>query len=195
MNLDRKKRLRNEILKVRDQLSAEAIKRAEQQILYNLSKLPQFKAAQQIFCYFSFRSEVPTNQLITNCLKEGKNIYIPITVNETKEMLISKYDHNTELTPSSYGVPEPSVNSIHIGDRSTLDVAIMPGAVFDAEGYRIGYGAGYYDKFFALTQKNIFKIALAYSFQIIDKVPRDKHDVPVDCIVTEKEIIHCSRKN
>ena len=191
MNINLKKQLRNEILKTRNLLSTDAIKQAEEQILSNLSKLSQFNAAKEIFCYFSFRSEVPTGSIISDCLSKCKNVYIPVTVNETKEMIISKYDFDTVLAPSSFGVPEPTSSSIRIGDRSLLDAAIMPGAVFDHSGYRIGYGAGYYDKFFALTPKNIYKIALAYSFQVIDEVPRDDHDVPVDCIVTEKEIIMC----
>ena len=70
---------------------------------------------------------------------------------------------------------------------------MVPGVAFDREGGRTGYGAGYYDRYFKKIsderKKEIKKVALAYDFQVIDKVPMDKQDVRIDCIITEKEII------
>jgi 5-formyltetrahydrofolate cyclo-ligase len=190
---EEKKLIRKSILEKRNSLSAQEIKQSEMLIMNNLMKLNQFIQSQNIFCYLSFRSEVPTKGIIEYCQQQGKKVYIPVCVNETKEMIISKYDSDIELAASNYGVLEPTSETIKIADRSILDTAIMPGAVFDERGYRIGYGAGYYDKFFAHTNKQIFKIALAFSFQIVENVPKDDFDIPVDCIVTEKEIVICSR--
>ena len=63
----------------------------------------------------------------------------------------------------------------------------MPGIVFDKEGRRIGYGLGYYDKFLKKTPKAV-KIGLAFDFQVVDQIPREMHDVPVDVIVTEERV-------
>lgn len=190
---DQKKLIRTSILEKRNSLKTYEIKEAEQLIINNLMKLNQFVQPQNVFCYLSFRSEVPTKEIITHCQQQGKNVYIPVCVNETKEMIISLYDHEVNLAASNYGVQEPTKETIKIADRDLLDIAIVPGAVFDSRGYRIGYGAGYYDKFFAHTKKKIYKIALAFSFQIIDEVPTDDFDIPVDCIITEKGIVICSR--
>jgi 5-formyltetrahydrofolate cyclo-ligase len=191
---DQKKLIRASVLEKRNALSPQEIKEAEKQIINNLMSLKQFIDSQNIFCYLSFRSEVPTQGIIGHCQEQEKNVYVPICVQETKEMIISRYDSEVKLITSSYGVQEPSKETIKISDRNMLDLAIVPGAVFDAKGYRVGYGAGYYDKFFAHSSKQIYKIALAYSFQIVDEVPKDDYDIPVDCIVTERGIIMCSRQ-
>ncbi|OGO77579.1 MAG: 5-formyltetrahydrofolate cyclo-ligase [Clostridiales bacterium GWB2_37_7] len=193
MSKDQKKLIRTSVLKKRNSLTPAEINKAERQIMVNLMKLDQFINSQNIFCYLSFRSEVPTQSIIEHCQQQGKNVYIPICITETKEMVITKYDSDVKLETSNYGVQEPSKSTIKLADRNILDTSIMPGAVFDAKGYRIGYGAGYYDKFFSHIDKQIYKIALAFSFQVIDEVPKDEYDIPVDCIVTEQEIITCSR--
>lgn len=190
---EQKKLIRTSILEKRNSLTAQEIKENELLILDNLMKLNQFVQSKNVFCYLNFRSEVPTKGIIEYCQQQGKNVYIPVCINETKEMIISLYDEDVLLASSKYGVAEPTPDTIKIADRNTLDIAIMPGAAFDNRGYRIGYGAGYYDKFYAHTSKQIYKIALAFSFQIIEEVPKDDYDIPVDCIVTEKGIVICSR--
>lgn len=193
MSKEQKKAIRTAILKIRDSLTPAEIHKAEKQILQNLSGISQLQQAKNVFCYVSFRSEVPTGSIIEHFRQQGKNMFLPVCIQETKELILAQLDDESRLVSTHYGLLEPSRDSIRIADRSLLDAALMPGSAFDARGYRIGYGAGYYDKFFSHTKKDVFKIALAYSFQMIDEVPRDKYDVPVDCIVTEKEIILCQK--
>lgn len=193
MSREQKKQIRNTILKIRNSLTLQEIIEAEKLIFDNLLKLEQFIKSKNIFCYLSFRSEVPTQNIIKYCQQNEKNVYIPICNMDTKEMIISLYDKDVELIASSYGLQEASIETIKLSDRNILDTALMPGAVFDIKGYRIGYGAGYYDKFYAHTDKQIYKIALAYSFQIVDEIPKDDYDIPVNCIITEKGIIMCNR--
>ena len=192
--MDSKKQLRSLILQERNKLSQHERLNAEQSVLAQLKEMPQFAEAKNVFCYVSFRSEIPTKQIIDYCLQQGKKVYIPVCVEETKEMIIAELHADTELTISGYGLSEPSLSSIFFGDREMLDIALIPGAVFDKSGYRIGYGAGYYDKFFAHTKKCIDKAALAYSIQLVDQVPTDSHDIPVDCIVTENGVIQCKKE-
>lgn len=193
LSKEQKKQIRNTILKTRNSLTLQEITEAEKLIFDNLLKLDQFIKSKNIFCYLSFRSEVPTQNIIKYCQQNEKNVYIPICNMDTKEMIISLYDKDVELIASSYGLQEASIETIKLSDRNVLDTALMPGAVFDIKGYRIGYGAGYYDKFYAHTNKQIYRIALAYSFQIVDEVPKDDYDIPVNCIITEKGIIMCNR--
>ena len=93
-----------------------------------------------------------------------------------------------ELIVDNYGILEPKyVDKNNIGDN--FDLIIMPGVAFDRCGNRIGYGGGYYDKYLLNIKEDIKKIALAYDIQVIDDIHREKHDIKVDCIITEKEIV------
>ena len=76
--------------------------------------------------------------------------------------------------------------------HKNIDLVLVPGIVFDHEGHRIGYGFGHYDKFLRKVPKAT-KIGLAFDFQVVDKIPREMHDVPVDMVVTEKGIVECKR--
>ena len=75
-------------------------------------------------------------------------------------------------------------------DPSEVDLIIVPGVAFDKCGYRIGYGGGYYDRFLS-NLDHVTKISLAFNMQLIDKIPTDHFDIPVNYIITEKEIINC----
>jgi len=106
-----------------------------------------------------------------------------------KPSIIKNFD---ELEPGYYNILTPKQEFIRYIDPSEIDLVIVPGAVFDREGYRVGYGGGYYDKFLSSKiRKDISKIAIAFDLQIVDKVPREEHDISVDYIITEKEIIKC----
>ncbi|CUS91999.1 5-formyltetrahydrofolate cyclo-ligase, partial [Candidatus Kryptonium thompsonii] len=93
----------------------------------------------------------------------------------------------SELKKSTFGILEPE--KIREVGLSEIDLVLVPAIAVDRFGNRIGFGAGYYDKF--LSQVNCPKIALVYDFQIVDKIETSPSDVPVDFIVTETEIISC----
>ena len=105
-----------------------------------------------------------------------KNIHVVI-----KYWINSKNKNNI----NKYGIKYVDKNNI--GDN--FDLIIMPGVAFDRYGNRIGYGGGYYDKYLLNIKEDIKKIALAYDIQVIDDIHREKHDIKVDCIITEKEIV------
>ena len=73
-----------------------------------------------------------------------------------------------------------------------IGIVLVPGIVFDMEGHRIGYGLGYYDKFLKKVPKAV-KIGLAFDFQIVGNIPKETHDVLVDFIVTDKEVVECGK--
>jgi 5-formyltetrahydrofolate cyclo-ligase len=71
---------------------------------------------------------------------------------------------------------------------------LVPGVAFDKRGYRVGYGGGYYDRFFNKLEKSVIKIGLCYEMQILTEVPTDNYDIPIDYIITEKGLINCTQK-
>ena len=182
---------RKEILALRDSMSHEDVAQKSEEIRNKLINSSMYEAANHIFSFLSFNKEVRTKPIIDDCFQKGKQVYIPLCNMEIREIILCHMEGWNELRPNRMGILEPTKESIKIADRKILDLAIVPGAVFDRKGNRIGYGAGYYDKFFSSLKKNIIKIAVCYSFQVVDHITPDAHDVPMDYIITEKEIIKC----
>jgi 5-formyltetrahydrofolate cyclo-ligase len=137
------------------------------------------------FMFFaSFRTEVETGAMIRRVLSSGKRVVLPKV--QGKELALYEiHDFDHDVVPGAWGIPEPkAAKPARLED---IDLMIMPGAAFDASGNRVGYGAGFYDKLLPAF-KNM-TIALAFEAQIVQAVPSDPHDVPVNKIVTEKRII------
>ncbi|MCT4604765.1 MAG: 5-formyltetrahydrofolate cyclo-ligase [Marinisporobacter sp.] len=187
-----KKKLRQEILQKRKSLSKDLVSSKSKKIFQSLKTLELYQNAKNIMVYIDFRNEVKTNLIIDDLLRQNKEVCIPISVPQTKEMILSKLlDPKKELIKGTYGILEPKKEYIRKVNPDALDLIIVPGVAFDRYGYRIGYGGGYYDRFLDKLSKATPSIGIAFDLQIVQKVPKDFFDHPVDYIVTEKEIILC----
>jgi len=187
-----KKEIRKQILAKREALSHEEVLEKSQIIFQKLKKMPLYIHAHNVMVYIDFRKEVKTDQIIGDLLKSGKKVMIPLTVPKTKEMIPSELlNPETELEKTKFGVLEPKEQYIRKRDPNILDLIIVPGVAFSLQGYRIGYGAGYYDRFFSGLEKNIPSIGLAFDLQIVDSFPFEPHDLKVDFILTETQILSC----
>ena len=134
-----------------------------------------------IFIYNSLPSEVDTKGIIEHLLYAGHNVYLP-RING-KEMSLIAIDGDTEYIQNSYGIAEP-VGEPYSGD---VDICIVPLVAFDRGRVRLGRGGGFYDRF--LHNSKAYKIAIAYSVQEYQAIPAEPHDIRMDIIVTEREII------
>lgn len=187
--------LREQILEIRKNLNDQNVESYSNIIINTLLKSELYKKASNIMSYVSFNNEVNTHRFIVKAIEDGKKISVPYIDNKNKIMLPCLIDDIDELVPGYFGILSPDPNKLKIIDAKSIDLVIVPGACFDINGYRIGYGGGYYDKFLPLLRKDASSIGLAFSFQVIDKVPYEKYDIPVDFIVTEKNFIECEVKN
>jgi 5-formyltetrahydrofolate cyclo-ligase len=168
--------LKHEILGKRKALSNEELIEKSRKIKENLFSLAEFKKARNIMFYVSFNSEVDTCEAIKELLSEKeKTIAVPYVRKNCPEMQLSELKHIKDFSPEK------------------LDIVIVPGIAFDNQGYRIGYGHGYYDRFLKTLKSSVKKIGLAFELQIVDKIPRKEYDVPVDAVVTEKRVLRCNR--
>lgn len=149
-----------------------------------LVALDEYKKAKHIFCYASYNSEVDTFALMHRILQDGKKLYLPRCIPETREMDICNVKDLSELKTGSYGIKEPQGTAV---SPDILDIAIVPMVAFDREKTRLGYGGGYYDRF--LQKTDIFKVGIAFSKQETEKLSKEATDIPMDIIVTEKEVI------
>lgn len=186
-----KKNLRHQILDKRSKLGKYEHEEFSNIILNTIVNSLYYKNAKTIMTFISFMDEVDTHEFIKKSIEDGKDIVVPITIPETKELKLSLVKDFKELEPGYYNILTPKEEYIRYIDPELVDLIIVPGVVFDRDGYRIGYGGGYYDRFLSKIDKNVPKIAIAFDLQVIDKVPREYYDIPVDYIFTEKEIIEC----
>lgn len=168
------------------------------QIITTLVTLPIFQEKSRFFIYCSYRSEVETSLLLNHCLAGGKTVCVPLSVPEHSGLLaIAITDPSVDLVPGFMGIPEPllSLAESQIMPPESIDVVVIPGAVFARSGHRLGYGGGYYDRFLAQAAPQSYRIGLAFSLQLVDQIPVLPHDVPMDMVITEKEVILCPRSS
>ncbi|MAG91630.1 5-formyltetrahydrofolate cyclo-ligase [Candidatus Woesearchaeota archaeon] len=181
-----KNNLKEKILAKRNSLSKDEITEKSRKIEEKLFSLEQYNNSKTIMFFVSFNSEVNTHEMIKKTLG-SKTVVVPkVLQSEIEPSVIIDFD---SLVPSGkFGILEPI--EIMKTAYKNIDLVLVPGAAFDNKGHRIGYGFGYYDKFLAKVKKSI-KIGLAFDFQVVDSIPNEKHDVPVDLIVTEERVIEC----
>ena len=179
-----KKQIREEILKKRRGMKKLEVVKNSSVIILRLRQLREYSEAKNVMFYSSIKNEVETHELIREALTK-RNVFLPKINRENLHVVrIKRYD---DLAKGKYGILE-SRKGEELGDLRQLDVVIVPGIAFDMSGNRIGFGIGYYDRL--LKKTSAVKIALAHDFQVVDKIPAEAHDVPVDVIITEKRIIN-----
>jgi len=187
--------MRRQGLRARDAMPPEERGRAGALICQRLLESSWFRNARCLLCYVSYRSEVPTGLLLAATLRAGKRLTVPLTLPKEKALLaVTIEDPERELRPGYCGIPEPSPEQAAQRriDPATLEMVIVPGAVFDPGGGRLGYGGGYYDRFLQAQAPGALRVALAFDLQLTDRVPLAAHDQPMDVIVTEHQIFLCS---
>lgn len=188
-----KKILRELLLQKRNLLTQEEIEAKSSLIHKQLMVSPLFQRANRVMLYISFRNEVLTSAIIKELLQKGKRVFIPITVPKTKALIVSELKSLEEdLQLGNFGVLEPKPEAVRELDPSCLDLILVPGVGFDMEGFRIGYGAGYYDRFLPRISKEVPTIGLAFEVQLVHQLPKDEYDYPVQYVLTEERLIDCS---
>ena len=180
--------IRAEALQKRNALSKMEIYRRSKSIQNRVIDSLEFKSAKTIGTYLATGSEVRTEDIINNALQNQKVLSLPKTHTDCivfHRVLEEDFDKNRFIR-GRFGITEPTGSS-DVVDH--IDILIVPGLAFDSNGYRIGYGKGYYDRF---IQKNrrCFTIGLAFQFQLFDNdLPHSSYDQKVSAVVTEKKML------
>jgi 5-formyltetrahydrofolate cyclo-ligase len=183
--------LRKQILGRRDQLSKTDRHMKSRAIMHNFLTLPELGQWATLFIYVNFRSEVETLELIAHCLDQGKRVAVPLVEASTYSMLpLLIKDPENDLVPGYYGIPEPDPKKCPQAEAGRIDIAVIPGSVFDVNGGRLGYGGGYYDRFLLNDAPQATRIGFAFELQVVEQVPLLAHDQPLDILVTEKRIVN-----
>jgi 5-formyltetrahydrofolate cyclo-ligase len=180
--------LRERLKNQRDELSKNDCRERSSLILANLVTMPDFFRADVVHTYISSKkNEVDTHEIIRMLLKQKKRVVVPIGDKATKQMKHSELFSLSELVGGAYGILEPRMyRPVPVSD---IQVVIVPALAVDRKGNRLGFGAGFYDRFLQDVQLPI--ISLVYEFQVVQSVSQESTDIPVSFIVTENEIIRC----
>ncbi|MDO5040831.1 MAG: 5-formyltetrahydrofolate cyclo-ligase [Peptoniphilus sp.] len=184
-----KKEFRALALKKREQFDKKYRDESDTQIFENFINSDLYKNSEDIFIFISYKDEVDTHRIIKHALAHDKRIYVPVIDKETRTMEISNLKSFDLLIKNYMGILEPPKDEYHISDKNLLDLIVTPGLAFDKKGYRMGYGGGFYDKFFSSLTSTPVKMGIGYYKQFVDDVIHDEYDVALDCFLSENGLI------
>ncbi|MDD1697291.1 MAG: 5-formyltetrahydrofolate cyclo-ligase [Methanoregula sp.] len=184
---DKKKLLRDHARTVRASLSKADIEEKSRLICRRL--LEVIEDTDTVMIYASKPLEVNTKSLIGDLISRGKTIVVPIIEKDTKTLRLSYLRDPDVLQESTFQVPEPVGRELP-AQASSITAVIIPMLAFDKKGNRLGYGAGYYDRFLSL-HPHLTRIGIAFSCQEVEEIPADATDAGMDIIVTDTCIISC----
>ena len=153
----------------------------------HLNGLINFKNYKIIASFISFKSEISTQFLNEFLFNNGKVLCLPIIKNNSEKLNFIAYNVKTKLVSGKFGIMQPS----NLSKEFFPEIILTPCLAFDENGFRLGYGGGYYDKTFFYLKKirhKFISIAVAFDDQKIDELVHDKYDQKIDYILTEKKL-------
>lgn len=180
-----KEALRADMRAKRRLLSDDDIIKCSKSICDKLFTLKPVKSAGTVCVFLSAFKEPDTSRILDRLFANKKRVAVPVSDKETVTLSLSYIDGKSSLIRGAYNIYEPSV--IKAADLKEVDAILVPGLAFDRRGGRMGFGKGYYDKL--LEGSGCTKIGICYDFQLFDEIPMKPHDVMMDFVVTEKEIV------
>ncbi len=190
--LKEEKKMQREILREKmAKLPGEYIKKASDDITKRVENLKCWKESQNVFLYISTKTEPRTNEMVTQALSDGKKVYAPYCFGKGKmdALQIASMD---DVSVGKYGVPQPKIDAPLILP-SKLDLVIVPCIAADRNGYRLGHGGGYYDRY--LPNVACPTVCLCFDELLQDSILRDEWDYPVNWIVSETIEIKIPKKD
>jgi len=173
--------LRRRALERRSALAPEERERLSRLIREKLERLEEYGKAKTVAFFYPVKGEPDLLPLLKKALKE-KRVLLPKV--EGEEIKLYRVGRLEELKRGAFGIPEPEGGEEVPPEE--VELFLVPGLLFDGEGYRLGFGRGYYDRL--LGRSGGLKVGVAYEFQVVDRLPRERWDAPVDLLVTERRI-------
>lgn len=168
------------MLQQRNALALTEIANRSKRVQKMLLNSKEFESAKTIGAYYAFGSEVKTDMIIEQARSLGKRVALPSV--EGEGLTFYELSSGKYLVKGRFGIMEP----LPYRPVDRIDLIVVPGVAFDRQGYRLGYGKGYYDRY--LAEKRTFSMGLAYSFQLLERLPKGEHDMRLGAVATEDGI-------
>jgi 5-formyltetrahydrofolate cyclo-ligase len=163
------------------------------QIMTHITHMPVWSEARTIVGYASIDDEVDLEALLRLAVREGKRILLPRIEKGSRDMrFLLVEDYPASLERHAFGFLQPPVDAKDVLPDTTTMI-LVPGRVFDREGYRVGRGGGFYDRYLSTVAEGAVTIGVGYAGQLVRSVPRRPWDVPVQLVVTDSETCFCRR--
>ncbi|ADU97170.1 5-formyltetrahydrofolate cyclo-ligase [Thermovibrio ammonificans HB-1] len=172
--------LRSYLLKKRLQLTQQELQALSRRVEENLKRLLRELSPKSVMLYWPIKGEPDLTPLARELLENGVKLYFPKVLKE--RIAAVEVDNLDQLSPGAFNIPEPPYSPQREG---TPEAVVVPALGYDKKGYRLGYGGGYYDRFLASAPVKD-KIGVCFHFQLLDAIPVEPFDQPVDWIVTDK---------
>lgn len=150
---------------------------------------PEIESAETIAITLSNRPEIDTTFIIEALWKMGKQVAVPKCSPKDHSMQFYEIECFAQTERAYKKILEPIPDLTVLVEKKNIDLIVVPGVVFDRQGYRIGFGGGYYDRYLSNFEGK--RISIAFDEQVIETVPKETHDLPVHILITETERIVC----
>ncbi|MDF2038615.1 5-formyltetrahydrofolate cyclo-ligase [Cytobacillus oceanisediminis] len=185
MEMD-KKALRKKMLERMKELSKPEYEQLSYEIACSLYSSPLWLQAKTIGITVSKPPEADTWQIIRKAWEEGKRVAVPKCIPRSKQMVFRELNSFRDLESVYYGLWEPSPEKTDEVRSEEIETLIVPGLAYMKNGFRLGFGGGYYDRF--LEHYEGRTVSLAFELQLINGVPVENHDKPVEMIITDQRV-------
>ena len=178
--------LRREMLTRRDAIPRAEIDRIGTALTEAIVALPEYAAARSVLATMAIGSEWNTRPLLDRARADGKVVVLPRLTPPPRELELHRVeDLDRHLVPGVWQIPEPDPQRCPRVALATVDLAIVPALAVDRDGYRLGYGAGYFDKLLARRGPRPRCVTAISAAFIVDALPHEAHDVAIDAVLTE----------
>ena len=182
--------IRNQIRAEKRSLTKEQISVAGKEVSRRLATFEPYLNTEAVYCYASYNQELPTKDIIQKALRDGKKVALPkVEVDDIRFYFITDL---SQIMPGYQGIPEPLGLEPAIPSKEVSSLMLLPGLAFTRYGNRLGYGGGFYDRYLALEGSNAFHTCgLGYDFQVLQELPVEAFDIPLEYLITPSDIIQC----
>lgn len=187
-----KNAIRQQILAARARLSPQERQVKSESVGRRLFDLPEFCKSRTVLFFVGFGTEVSTISMIERAVEQGKTVVAPRVCEDSDHLELRQVSNPAkELSEGAMGILEPkrACPEVPLG---RIDLIIVPAVAWDSEGYRVGYGGGFYDRLLARNENGI-TVGLGFECQIVQQVPRAQHDLGVDMLITEERVLRFDR--
>ncbi len=185
---DEKKYLRQILTESRARLLSAGAAALSKQVQERLLESDFYRGSRCIVLYAEKDNEVATEQIFADALASGRRVLFPRVIPECRGLALVRVCGRDELTPGTFGLLEPTGSEIVPPAKLGRALICVPGVAFSLEGQRLGRGGGYYDRLLAATGSQAVTAGLAYSFQVLDRLPESPDDRRLQLIVTESGV-------
>lgn len=155
--------------------------------------LPELSEAEVLLLFASFDSELDTAPLIDWALSRGRVVAVPRILGPRTMTAVRIADPRRDLVDGKWRIPEPRHELPEV-EPADIDTVVVPGVCFTEEGERCGYGGGFYDSYLPKLRRDASRVALAFELQLVDELPSEPHDLPVDVVVTEHRVLRTAAR-